>query len=97
MCYQTQRYAMYEANQLVFETSQVRPASCSELHCARPVLQRPLSVPCFCSLSLPCTVKFDDLKSDLLSCRILQVMPDIPYGDCFTVEARWDITEVIIL
>lgn len=22
-----------------------------------------------------------------------QVMPDIPYGDCFTVEARWDISE----
>ena len=21
-----------------------------------------------------------------------QVMPDIPYGDCFTVEARWNVT-----
>ena len=30
MCYQTQRYAMYESNQLVFETSQVQPAACSE-------------------------------------------------------------------
>lgn len=22
---------------------------------------------------------------------IAQAMPDIPYGDCFTVEARWDL------
>lgn len=28
MCYQTQRYAMYESNQLVFETSQVHHAAC---------------------------------------------------------------------
>ena len=95
MCYQTQRYAMYESNQLVFETSQVQPAACSELHCARPVLQRP-HVPCSCSWLLPCTLSCDDLKFNLLTYRILQVMPDIPYGDCFTVEARWDITEVII-
>ena len=38
-----------------------------------------------------------NLYSDLLTYHILQVMPDIPYGDCFTVEARWDITEVPIL
>ena len=23
---------------------------------------------------------------------ITQVMPDIPYGDCFTVESRWNVT-----
>jgi hypothetical protein len=39
MCYQTQRYAMYESNQLVFETSQVHGiclpcASNAELLCS---------------------------------------------------------------
>lgn len=30
-------------------------------------------------------------KDDHFVFETFQVMPDIPYGDCFTVEARWDI------